>query len=173
MPGPGRPRLRPRLAHPGAPQSGINDALEANKKPVHQNSVIAAMISVSFLDDTCGDETNNIPLSDCCIVSPSGRRFPSTKGLLALKSSLFSDIITNCSDKRNTGGNCVMQFEIPLQDDSDEDVELLWKHLHGKFRLVDAFEAAESKTDLTFFKPIFTLARMADKYQVEGVFSTG
>ncbi len=130
------------------------------------------MSSLPSSDDAHREKVSDIPLSDCHLVSPSGRRFPSTKGLLAVKCSVFRDFITSYYEHVTDVETRLGHLEIPLRDDSDKDVETLWKHLHGKTQLVDAFEAATYSNQAEAFEPIFSLARMADKYQVEGMGGT-
>jgi hypothetical protein len=65
-----------------------------------------------------------LPFSDCVLVSETGLEYPSIKGLLAVKSKVFKDLIASCP----TVG---VPLHIPLAEHDDEEVELLWRQLHG------------------------------------------
>lgn len=74
--------------------------------------------------------TDGVPFSDCVLLSESGRKFPSSKAALALKSSVFKDLLTACkppADASGSGNNP----EVPLMDHTDQEVELMWRQVHG------------------------------------------
>lgn len=77
-------------------------------------------------DDSSGETGPadiNLPYSDCVLVSETGREFPSVKGLLALKCSVFRGLVEGCNPEEGP-------LRIPVTG-TNEAVELLWRQLHG------------------------------------------
>lgn len=61
----------------------------------------------------------------------------------------------------------VPDMEIPMVDDLDTEVELLWKLWHGQSKLIDEFELLRREHAVAFDR-ICTLARLCDKYLSTG-----
>lgn len=76
------------------------------------------------------DLSNQIPYVDCALVSESGRLFPSIKGILALKSPIFRELIAGCQGDLGQPSS-PETLQTPLAEYDDKKVQLLWRELHG------------------------------------------
>lgn len=126
----------------------------------------------------CDSEENAIPFSDCVLVCDSGRRFPSIKGLLTLKSCVFRDLMLSCTEVTVNGKIDGKPVEIPMKGDSEADVQLMWELLHARIELADEFDFLLKRDAVGNYQynckgslaRIYALARMADKYGMTGSF---
>eukprot|EP00884_Botryococcus_braunii_P008789 jgi/Botrbrau1/17911/Bobra.50_1s0012.1 len=107
------------------------------------------------------DDELTVPFSDCALVCDSGRRFPSSRAVLALRSKVLNSMLTSCGDRSNDTA-CL---DVPLIGDSEEDVEIFWRYLYYKSELWNpAFLSSDRSAQLGTVKAITRLAKMADKY---------
>lgn len=120
----------------------------------------------------------DVPLQDCFLECSSGRRFPSNTGVLAANSVALKGIIeASEGDYGDEAGQKrkrhVMNIRIPLSDEDEPAVELLWRLLHDKTFLIDQFNLLlhGNNSNLEDSQPldtIFELTRLADKYCMDG-----
>lgn len=118
---------------------------------------------------------DDVPLQDCYLVCRSGRRFPSNTVVLASHSVVLRDVILSCKEDLSNSRqeNKRPFFEIPLRDETEEAIELLWQHIHGKTSLLDIFDflldQGNTESDRSgSLDTIFELTRLADKYCIDG-----
>lgn len=103
-----------------------------------------------------------IPSFDCYLIAPSGRQFPSERGLLAAKSEVLKHMVLA---RKDAPSGRVLHF--PMLGDSDEEVEMLWAWCHGKLRVVDEIRVSGLNDQVSMAR-LSALARMAGKYDARG-----
>eukprot|EP00884_Botryococcus_braunii_P008790 jgi/Botrbrau1/17912/Bobra.50_1s0013.1 len=117
-------------------------------------------------DSKGGDDQSTVPFSDCALVCDSGRRFPSSKSVLALRSKVLKSMLTGCGDGSSVG----VCLDVHLKGDTEEDVEIFWSHLFFKSQVWNpAFVTSRRDVQLRIVKAIACLAKMAEKYDCKGI----
>lgn len=117
--------------------------------------------------------------SDCVFKTKSGSSYHTSKAVLATASPFFKDLVESCeqtasldavgqdhvSDPCSQTLNKGKIFEIPLEDDAEEEIIALVEHLHQPDRFWGSLVPVVTKEGAT---KLLKLAPIAFKYDIQG-----
>eukprot|EP00884_Botryococcus_braunii_P003046 jgi/Botrbrau1/12742/Bobra.67_1s0101.1 len=116
------------------------------------------------------EEYGEVPFADCLLVSKSGRTYPSIKGILALRSPVFRELLAGCVSGPGQQ-NSSETLQIPLSEHDDKEVILLWRQLHGIKPILgnQNFVDLQSVDIKKRTEEVFLLTEIAHKFDVKEV----